>query len=297
MTANPDPHHPVRAIALDVWHSFRKAWWNLLWSSQDAGRVAAKRFRKTTLLVMFLRVVLHWIVGAWPVLLVKAALWYFIGGRTALVASVAVLAVSFMVYVLATNGERDMTAPGGGTIARWLMSKRFIRKPVAWKLSMRTRGRWPADWAKPAAKTKRVQAEVGTSREPRVTIRPVLDHPKISWWPKVNWPVVSWWVSPPPGRSFEEFDRMLDVLAANMLNVVSIELDYERRTSSIGRMSVLFADPLADPGRPVWDESDFDEEPVTVPDDPTAVFDLDQDEIALADVIPIVAVDRDEEIA
>lgn len=286
----------ARSLGLDVWHSFRKAWWNLLWGLHGLGHVLARRFRKTTLVAMFFRVVLHWMVGAWPVLVIKAALWYLVGGRVALIGSGLVLLVSFLVYILATNGERDMTAPGGGTIARWLMGKWFIRKPVAWKLSMRTRGRWPSDWAKPAAKTRRVQAEVGTSSEPRVTIRPVLDHPKISWWPQVEWPVVSWWVSPPPGRSFEEFDRMLDVLAANMLNVVSIELDYERRTSSIGRMSILFADPLSDPGRPMWDDTDVDT-PWTGIDGSTSVFDLNEDDGPLADVVPIVAVDQGEESA
>ncbi|MEM9656642.1 MAG: hypothetical protein AAGA65_31500, partial [Actinomycetota bacterium] len=37
------------------------------------------------------------------------------------------------------------------------------------------------------------------------------------------------------------------VLASNLANVVEVTLDYERSSSSIGRMSVLFDDPLAEP--------------------------------------------------
>ena len=285
------PATDLNGIAWDVWFSFRKVWWNLLWGFQSFGRIAAGRFRKTTVVLMALRVVAHWAVGAWPVLLVKAVAWWLLGGRTALIITGVFGVVSFVVYALATNGERDMSAGASGSIARWLMAMRWVRGPVAWKLAFRTRGRWPGDWARPAAKTRAVQAEVGTAREARVTIRPVLDHPKISWLPKIEWPVVSWWVSPPPGRSFEEFDRMLPVLAANMINVVAIELDYERSTSSIGRMSVLFADPLADVGEPVWDTpvSDSPSNGVTEP-----VFD---DSDGLAPVIPITSADPNRESA
>ena len=83
-----------------------------------------------------------------------------------------------------------------------------------------------------------------------MTIRPVFDAPKMSWWPRVEWPMISWWVSPPPGRTFEQFEAVLDVLASNVANVVSVQLDYERSSSSIGRLSVLFDDPLADPALP-----------------------------------------------
>ena len=88
----------------------------------------------------------------------------------------------------------------------------------AWREAWRFRRRWPADWAGIAAKTTRVQAEVGTSKEPiaSAVLRPVADHPKMSWWPRIEWPVVSWWVGPPPGRSLTALDELTTILAANI---------------------------------------------------------------------------------
>jgi hypothetical protein len=144
-------------------------------------------------------------------------------------------------FVLATNG---------GAPARWLMRWPVLRAVYGWKLGWRFRARWPMEWAIPANKTRTVQAEVGTTAESTVTIRPVFDAPKLSWWPCIEWPTITWLVSPPPGRTFAQFDAVLEVLASNIANVVEITLDYERSSSSVGRMSVLFDDPLAVPVLP-----------------------------------------------
>ena len=117
---------------------------------------------------------------------------------------------------------------------------------VGWREAWRIRRRWPADWSIVAAKTTRVQAEVGTSKEPiaSATLRPIADHPKMSWWPRIEWPVVSWWVGPPPGRSFIALEDVAGQLAANMSHCIDVAVDFDRESDSYGRLVVTFADPL-----------------------------------------------------
>jgi hypothetical protein len=194
----------------------------------------------------------HWVFGDVFSIGFKVLLWaalsfspfqWDVGWDVALVVIVVYWLVFTVLYQLATNG---------GAPARIIMRFRVARVVFGWRLAWRFRSRWPMEWAIPANKTKTVQAEVGTTSEATVTIRPVFDAPKLSWWPRIEWPMISWWVSPPPGRTFEQFDEVLDVLASNIANVVSIQLDYERSSSSIGRLSVLFDDPLAMPVLPVY---------------------------------------------
>ena len=125
---------------------------------------------------------------------------------------------------------------------------------VGWREAWRIRRRWPSDWAAVAAKTARVQAEVGTSREPVVSavLRPVADHPKMSWLPQIEWPVVSWWVGPPPGRSLAALDELTTVLAANISHASDVRAEYDRENDSHGRLIVSFDDVLARPSSPGW---------------------------------------------
>ena len=125
---------------------------------------------------------------------------------------------------------------------------------IGWREAWRFRRRWPNDWATVAAKTARVQAEVGTSKEPiaSAVLRPVADHPKMSWLPRIEWPVVSWWVGPPPGRSLAALDELAVVLAANISRVSDVVVDYERENDSHGRLIVSFDDVLGRPSSPTW---------------------------------------------
>jgi hypothetical protein len=125
---------------------------------------------------------------------------------------------------------------------------------VGWREAWRLRRRWAGDWAGIAAKTTRVQAEVGTSKEPiaSAVLRPIADHPKLSWWPRIEWPVVSWWVGPPPGRSLSGLDELTTVLAANISRAADVYVEYERENDSHGRLIVSFAEVLARPSSPTW---------------------------------------------
>ena len=125
---------------------------------------------------------------------------------------------------------------------------------VTWRTRWWFRRGFPRWWTDLAAKTRQVQAEVGSSREPIASarLRPVADHPKMSWWVRVDWPVISWWVGPPPGRSFAEFDRNTAILAASVPAAVGVELEYRRETDSVGRLSVAFVDVLDAVRTPEW---------------------------------------------
>lgn len=251
--------------------SARLAWWFGLWRLRPSGRLFVARTGLASAAVGA-RSVWHWLfANAFTVglkLMLAAAGWYGLlpwplsDVDVALVLIGTVTAVSFGLYHLAISG---------GSVSAWLMSWWVCRVVFGWKLGWSLRSRWPMEWAIAAAKTKPVQAEVGSTSEAAVTIRPVFDAPKLSWWPQVEWPAISWWVSPPPGRTFEQFDAVLDVLASNIPNAVDIELDYERATSSIGRLSILFDDPLAEPIQP-----DFDTDPGNTSSGGGVVVDLDE---------------------
>lgn len=121
---------------------------------------------------------------------------------------------------------------------------------VGWREAWRVRRRWPSDWAVVAAKTITVQAEVGTSEEPKAPpFRPICDHPKMSWIPEINWPVIRWWVGPPPGRSFQALEATTSILAANISHCQQIRVEFDRASDSHGRLIMIF-DPLD--SRPDW---------------------------------------------
>ena len=234
-----------------LWWSARLAWWFGLWRLRPVGRLFLARSGLAAVAVS-LRSLWHWLFANAFTVCVKVVLvlagmydllpWPLTELDIAVGLVVALSGALFVLYHLATSG---------GRVSARIMSFRSARVLFGWKLGWALRSRWPMEWATAAAKTRAVQAEVGTTAEASVTIRPVFDAPKLSWWPQVEWPAISWWVSPPPGRTFEQFDTLLEVLASNIPNAVDIHLEYERATSSIGRLSILFDDPLADPILPV----------------------------------------------
>ena len=238
-----------------------RMWWRLLLDLRPLVRFFAERFPKLAPWFVRARTLLHWLVGN-PIQTMVAGvavmLWWdlHLPARWLLGGLLAVHVV-VIVYCRVTF-----------TRGSWL---------GAWREAWRIRRRWPSDWAAVAAKTARVQAEVGTSKEPiaSAVLRPVADHPKLSWLPRVEWPVVSWWVSPPPGRSFESLDELTVVLAANISHISDIELDYERENDSHGRLIVSFQDVLARTSTPEWID----------PESTVTLGDLDNDELtdALAD--------------
>lgn len=247
-----------------IWRSLHRAWWVSLWSLRPLGRMFLARTGWAARAVV-LRKCWHWVFANSLTLTIKAGVWWAFGLKTAAFFSLAWTPIFFFLYQLAVNG---------GAPSRVMMRARLARMVFGWKLAWWFRSRWPMEWSIAAAKTRTVQAEVGNNAEPAVTIRPVFDSPKLGWWPKIDWPVISWWVSPPPGRTFEQFDQMLDILASNMANVVGMSIDYERSTSSLGRLSVLFDDPLAEPVLPEYHIAAAGDTGVAVDEDLADVVDL-----------------------
>lgn len=215
-----------------------RVWWRLLMDLRPLVRFTAERLPKLAPWAVRVRIVLHWIVGT-PVqavaLVSGLTVWIStdLPGRLVLLAVAVVFLMMELYHLLAFQA--------GGLL-------------VGWREAWRIRRRWPSDWAAVAAKTPRVQAEVGTSKEPIASalLRPVADHPKLSWLPRIDWPVVSWWVGPPPGRSLVALDELAVVLAANISHVSDVQVEYERENDSHGRLIMSFADVLARPSAPGW---------------------------------------------
>ena len=199
-------------------HWLYRGWWRFLMDLRPMVRFLAERFPELAPWMVRLRAVLHLLVGN-PIQTLAAVdglvLWRWVGwpGRWLLLAFVAACGLVEVHHrVCYRSGD-------------WL---------IAWREAWRFRRRWPGEWAIVAAKTARVQAEVGTSKEPiaSAVLRPVADHPKMSWWPRLEWPVVSWWVGPPPGRSLLALDELSVILAANISRAADILVDYERENDS-----------------------------------------------------------------
>ena len=212
----------------------RLIWWRFLMDLRPLLRFSAERFPRLSSPGVRIRALAHLAIGN-PfhvlVMFYGSAVWA-IGEsyQLALVAwcaGLALVEISFQLVRLL----------GGWAPMVWLLG---------WREAWRVRRRWPADWAIVAAKTIHVQAEVGTSKEPIASarLRPIADHPKMSWWPRVSWPVVSWWVGPPPGRAFDALEDVTSQLAANISHCVDVSVDFAREADSFGRLVVTFADPL-----------------------------------------------------
>ncbi len=215
-----------------------RAWWRTLLDLRPMVRFLAERFPKLAPWAIRLRWLLHWVVGNPLQVLVGVeamALWHLREWPARWVL------VGFAVFCVFVEAVHRLGYRTGSRFTGWREAWRFRR-------------RWPSDWAGVAAKTERVQAEVGTSKEPiaSAVLRPVADHPKLSWWPRIEWPVVSWWVSPPPGRSLVALDELATILAANVSRAADIVVDYERENDSHGRLIVSFDQVLARPSIPPW---------------------------------------------
>ena len=236
----------------------RLGWWRFLMDLRPVVWFLAERFPRSAGPAVRLRMLLHLLVG--NLIQVGAsvyglAIWNYSGfwwGFTAW--ATAAVAIESVFQVVRARG-------GHGVLLRL----------AGWREAWRVRRRWPADWAIVAAKTTKVQAEVGTSKEPMASarLRPVADHPKMSWWPRVSWPVVSWWVGPPPGRSFDALDQVVSQLAANISHCVDVAIEFNRESDSYGHLIVTFADPLAETLTPALPSIDLENAWLTPTPTPT----------------------------
>ena len=215
-----------------------RAWWRALMDLRPMVRFLAERFPKLAPWGIRFRWLCHWVTGNPLQVLISVelvVLWHVREWPARWVL------VGFALFCLVVEAIHRLGIRSGSWFAGWREAWRFRR-------------RWPSDWAGVAAKTERVQAEVGTSKEPiaSAVLRPVADHPKLSWWPRIEWPVVSWWVGPPPGRSLAALDELAVILAANISRACDVQVDYERENDSHGRLIVSFADVLGEPSSPTW---------------------------------------------
>ena len=160
-----------------------RIWWRILMDLRPVVRYLAERFPHLSPPAVRMRSLAHFLVGSPAQVVVSAyalTVWSLAGsfkwGFAAWLSSAVAVELVFQ-FVRARGGHRSVV---------WF---------VGWREAWRVRRRWPADWAIVAAKTTRVQAEVGTSKEPIASarLRPIADHPKMGWWPRIEWPVVSWW--------------------------------------------------------------------------------------------------------
>jgi len=132
-----------------------------------------------------------------------------------------------------------------------------VRRPhrlALWRLGWRFHRHWPRAWADTAAKTREVQSFDGSSRgESRAAaVRPVVDHPRMPWRFWLRYPVVTFRIGVAPGRTFAQFERVINAMAANMPWVHAIELEYRTDRSSFGLLHVALGDVLADSATPGW---------------------------------------------
>ena len=190
-------------------------WWRMLLSSRLVLRFWSERYPKLAPTGIRLRWLVHLLVGNPIQTLAGIVVLTLFRSQIGL--------IWFASVVLAVELWFRLRFTSGGWVVSWRMAWWFRRGFPRW-------------WADLAAKTARVQAEVGTSKEPvsSARMRPVADHPKMGWWPQVSWPVVSWWVGPPPGRSFLELDKNTTILAANVSNAVDVDLTYSKETAFVG---------------------------------------------------------------
>ena len=240
-------------IGVEVMGPVRRWWWDALLGRRRHLQFFVERWPRWAGRLVRARAFAHFLVGnvhATAAMTGLAAAVMFGASSWWLMAAAAVWWLVAEVVLKAVLYVRT-SQPAVGVLL-WL---------VGWREAWRLRRRLPAGWAEPAAKTRAVQAEVGTSKEPVASalLRPVVDHPKMSWWPTIRWPQVSWWVGPPPGRTFAQFDEVLDVLATNNPRTVSYELEYDRITDSFARLTVSFRSVLDQAVEPV--ETPVDAEP------------------------------------
>ena len=240
-----------------------RMWWRALMDTRPLFRYLAERFPKAAPWAIRARTAAHICVGhPTPAVLTVLVL---VAWRAGLPFR-PVVAVAVAVWLVVEAVHRWRFESGGDG---WF---------VGWREAWRVHRRMPSLWADGAAKTTAVQAEVGTSKEPVASakLRPIADHPKMGWWPTIECPQVSWWVGPPPGRTFDQFEAVLTVLATNYSRCIGMELDYQRATDSYARLTVSFGSVLDKTIEPETTEVDAKPWTPTVEteDSPTNVCDL-----------------------
>ncbi len=215
-----------------VW--IHRVWWRVLIGFRPMGRYLCDRFKPLAVWVVFWRWFLHLVAGC-PI-----------------VTAVALIGLVVVdVPLLHWAGFTLLVAVWMGAGLAWAFDNggpRWVMRLVGRRLATRLRRRLPREWAEGAVKTVRVQAEVGTSSEPRSStkLRPVLDHPPIGWFPTIEWPVVSWWIGPPPGRTMAAWEELAPVLASQLPHVENITVVYRNPSSSWARLVVLFANTMTE---------------------------------------------------
>lgn len=216
-------------------------WWQLLMDLRPKIRFFAERLPRLAIKAVRLRSVLHALAGNPTQVAIS-----YVGAVIGLATQSKVVVATSATLLIGSEIAHHVAFNRGGP--KWLIGY------VGWREAWRFRRRFPSLWAEAAAKTSKVQAEVGTSKEPIASarLRPIADHPKMSWMPTVRWPIVSWWIGPPPGRSFEVFEQLTTVLAANTPRCRNVVVDYADETSSYGRLHLSFADALEEPSLPSW---------------------------------------------
>jgi hypothetical protein len=223
---------------------FYRVWWPLLDLGRLMIRVGVERWRSSVIwpIGMALRLAAHHLIGS-PWLIAATALVAWQPSRATAVLAVAGSAV---IEAALRIGER------------W---SRFASAVMSWRRGLAVRRRFPRLWADYAGRTKRVQAETGKEPSTPVRWRPLVDHPRISWWSTIDIDQHSagYVVGPPPDRTFAELAVALPALAARLPWVHSIELDFESERSSFGNLRFYFADPLAQPQTAEWADDDIDE--------------------------------------
>ena len=123
-----------------------------------------------------------------------------------------------------------------------------------WRLAWKFHRVWPRVWTDVAAKSRQIQdRESGGSGESRArSIRPVVDHPRMPWRFWLRWPVITFRIGVAPGRSFGQFEQIIDQMGANLPWIHSVELEYLTDRSSFGLLHVAVEDLLAEIDEPDW---------------------------------------------
>ena len=266
-------------IGVEVMGPVRRWWWDALLGRRRHLQFFVERWPRWAGRLVRARAFAHFLVGnvhATAAMTGLAAAVMFGASSWWLMAAAAVWWLVAEVVLKAVLYVRT-SQPAVGVLL-WL---------VGWREGWSLRSVFPAVWAEVAHRTQAVQAEVGSAGggEPRPPgrLRPVGDHPKLSWLPQVVWPRVSFWCSPPPGRAFAAWEAVLAELAASFPKVDAIVLDYGASAASEGRVTFIFIDRLTETPGPAdlaGLEEGFGSEPVEVEVDGRhleAVPDIDSD--------------------
>ena len=227
----------------------RKWWWDALLRRRRHLAFFATRWPRLAPKAVRARAVAHYLVGNPHAVLALAAA--VVAVRSWPVLGVLVAWFVFIEMVL----KAVLYWPP--LIVRFGRYASVIQLVSAWREAWSLRSLFPALWAEVAHRTSAIQAEVGSSSgesRPPARLRPIGDHPKLSWFPELTWPTISFWCSPPPGRDFAAWEEIISPLVASFPRVEALVLEYGQAGSSIGRITFVFMDVLS--GAPASAELD-----------------------------------------